>query len=113
MSDGLLDTIPAVLVLSAPQGIIACIVLVQLQSCLDHPDRIRGRSSSNSRGCRGEEVHSPYILSPFRIEVVVEDSFAVPIHEEVDAPGRYDTNQVCTETAKERPEAFMLIYRVE
>lgn len=50
---------------------------------------------------------------PFRIKVIIQQSFSIPIAVEVDASRRDYADQVCAETAKQCAETFMRIYRAQ
>lgn len=80
-------------------------LLLELQTRLDHPDRIGGRGSRDAGGGGGQQVDRGGVRR--EVEIGCEDVFAVAVGEKVDGPGGDDADEGRAQTAKEGAEAFM------
>ena len=109
VSENLLDAVHAVAVLPRRRASATRRhVLIQLQPCLDHPDRIRSRRCRNARGRSRREVHPRRLLAP--VPVLRHESLAVAVHVEIDAAGRHNADQVGTETFEQGAPTLGAVY---
>jgi hypothetical protein len=108
VSDCLLDTIPAVAILSAPGRIITGGVLVKLKSCFDQPDRVCGCTSSDTCSSCCCKVYPPHVLTSFRVEVFVQDPLAIAIDIKIDGASWDDASKIGNFGLRQRLAAFLM-----
>lgn len=89
----------------------SCDVLVELQACLDHPDRVCGRARGHTRGNTGREVHPGSLFAS--VEVLGDEMLAVAVDVEAYAARRHDANEVGAETLEEGAGALEDVDRTE
>lgn len=77
---------------------------VELQSCLDEPDRVRGRRRCYPRENSGLRVYQCGILPA--VQPARPQSFAIPVHVEFNRCRRYYPRQTGSQPAEKRRPAF-------
>ncbi len=78
--------------------------LIELQPCLDDPDRVRGGASHDARRRRGAEVHPGGFLPV--IEVLTYEPFSVAVGVEVYGTRGHHADEIGAEAFEESAPAF-------
>ncbi len=110
LADNLLNTVPAILVLSLGySSTVRSCALIQLETGLDEPDRIGGRTSSNASHGRCGKMYPGILLAA--IEVVRDQVFTIAICVEVDGPRWDNADQIGAKTTEQASYALVVVDR--